>query len=55
MRDKGIFLDLTPTAYNHFLLKIMEPRSSSRLHGVPLVPLPMQATTNSTTSWSSEC
>lgn len=25
MRDKGIFLDLTPTAYNHFLLKIMEP------------------------------
>jgi imidazolonepropionase-like amidohydrolase len=24
MRDKGIFLDLTPTAYNHFLLKIME-------------------------------
>jgi len=25
MRDKGIFLDLTPTSYNHFLLKIMEP------------------------------
>jgi len=25
MRDKGIFLDLRPTAYNHFLLKIMEP------------------------------
>ncbi len=25
MRDKGIFLDLTPTAYNHFLLKITEP------------------------------
>jgi imidazolonepropionase-like amidohydrolase len=25
MRDKGIFFDLTPTAYNHFLLKIMEP------------------------------
>jgi len=25
MRDKGIFLDLTPTAYNHFFLKIMEP------------------------------
>jgi imidazolonepropionase-like amidohydrolase len=25
MRDKGIFLDLTPTAYNHFLLRIMEP------------------------------
>jgi imidazolonepropionase-like amidohydrolase len=25
MRDKGIFLDLTPTAYNHFLVKIMEP------------------------------
>ena len=25
MRDKGISLDLTPTAYNHFLLKIMEP------------------------------
>ncbi len=25
MRDKGIFLDLTPTAYNGFFLKIMEP------------------------------
>jgi imidazolonepropionase-like amidohydrolase len=25
MREKGIFLDLTPTAYNHFILKIMEP------------------------------
>ena len=25
MRDKGIFLDLTPTAYNHFFLKITEP------------------------------
>jgi imidazolonepropionase-like amidohydrolase len=25
MRDKGIFFDLTPTAYNHFLQKIMEP------------------------------
>ena len=25
MRDKGIFLDLTPTAYNHLFLKIMEP------------------------------
>jgi imidazolonepropionase-like amidohydrolase len=24
MRDKGIFLDLTPTAYNHFLLNITE-------------------------------
>jgi imidazolonepropionase-like amidohydrolase len=24
MRDKGIFLDLTPTAYNHFVLNIME-------------------------------
>jgi len=24
MRDKGIFLDLTPTSYNHFLLRIME-------------------------------
>lgn len=24
MRDKGIFLDLTPTAYNHFFLNIME-------------------------------
>ena len=25
MRDKGIFLDLTPTAYGGFFLKIMEP------------------------------
>jgi imidazolonepropionase-like amidohydrolase len=25
MRDKGIFLDLTPTSYNHFFLTIMEP------------------------------
>ena len=25
MRDKGIFLDLTPTSYNHFLLKITQP------------------------------
>jgi imidazolonepropionase-like amidohydrolase len=25
MRDKGIFLDLTPTAYGAFFLKIMEP------------------------------
>ena len=25
MRDKGIFLDLTPTSYNHFFSKIMEP------------------------------
>lgn len=25
MRDKGIYIDLTPTSYNHFLLKIMEP------------------------------
>jgi len=25
MRDKGIFFDLTPTAYNHLFLKIMEP------------------------------
>jgi imidazolonepropionase-like amidohydrolase len=25
MRAKGIFFDLTPTAYNHFLLRIMEP------------------------------
>src|SRR5580704_3880304 len=25
MRDKGIFLDLTPTSYNHFLLRLMEP------------------------------
>jgi imidazolonepropionase-like amidohydrolase len=24
MRDKGIFLDLTPTAYNHFLLNLMD-------------------------------
>lgn len=24
MRDKGMFLDLTPTSYNHFLLKILE-------------------------------
>jgi imidazolonepropionase-like amidohydrolase len=25
MRDKGIFFDLTPTGYDHFLLRIMEP------------------------------
>jgi imidazolonepropionase-like amidohydrolase len=25
MRDKGIFLDLTPTSYGGFFLKIMEP------------------------------
>jgi hypothetical protein len=25
MTDKGIFFDLTPTAYNHLFLKIMEP------------------------------
>ena len=47
MRDKGMFLDLTPTSYGGFFMKILEPSivmspafRSARVTSATLCPLP---------------